>query len=397
MTEASKRITIHTAPMILTFQLKRFDYTRSSLGTKINKFVEYPETLDLSPFMSSPSSETTTTARYKLYAVLVHSGFSMKSGHYYNFVKNSNGLWYCMDDSEVHQVQARAALQQKAYMLFYVKDGVSPPKNATRVSNNTTLSTATQKQNPAPLTQINPREKGSKVDSADPRLLKLIQQLATKKETPHLPQSNKPLPPKNATCRPALISEPASAPKLTSSSLPALSAKIASSQNIVKNMIVDPNGDDEEPILVTPPTSSSSSVYSGSPSPCSTPPPIILLRSDPSLVLSSSQEAHLHSKVAGSWNLTPYRSRLETDPDTTAALTTITPTSSPWKVQTVKDSGILVGWDDVAANKKQKLEMVLERVIKLQQEKAVVQLNSFTADGLEEGTPRSILFLPMIL
>ena len=38
---------------------------------------------------------------YKLYAVLVHSGFSCNSGHYYCYVKAANGIWYEMNDSRV--------------------------------------------------------------------------------------------------------------------------------------------------------------------------------------------------------------------------------------------------------------------------------------------------------
>ncbi len=46
--DASKRFQVHELPMILTVQLKRFSFTG-----KINKFVPYPEKLDMSPYMSS--------------------------------------------------------------------------------------------------------------------------------------------------------------------------------------------------------------------------------------------------------------------------------------------------------------------------------------------------------
>lgn len=38
---------------------------------------------------------------YQLYGVLVHSGFSCNSGHYYCYVKAPNQTWYCMNDSHV--------------------------------------------------------------------------------------------------------------------------------------------------------------------------------------------------------------------------------------------------------------------------------------------------------
>lgn len=57
---------------------------------------------------------------YDLYAVLVHAGSTCFSGHYYCYVKNSNGIWYCMNDSDVYQVSLQQVLKQKgAYMLFY--------------------------------------------------------------------------------------------------------------------------------------------------------------------------------------------------------------------------------------------------------------------------------------
>ena len=41
---------------------------------------------------------------YHLYAVLVHSGVSCHSGHYYCFVVASNGAWYCMNDTHVSKL-----------------------------------------------------------------------------------------------------------------------------------------------------------------------------------------------------------------------------------------------------------------------------------------------------
>ena len=42
---------------------------------------------------------------YDLYAVLVHQGASTRSGHYYAFIKNNNGVWYKMDDDSVTQAR----------------------------------------------------------------------------------------------------------------------------------------------------------------------------------------------------------------------------------------------------------------------------------------------------
>jgi hypothetical protein len=79
--------------------------------------------------------------KYKLIGVLVHAGGSTNTGHYFSFVRGSNGGWYRMDDDEVHQVKASSVLQQQGYILFYVREdaavangGASHAAKATDVS-----------------------------------------------------------------------------------------------------------------------------------------------------------------------------------------------------------------------------------------------------------------------
>jgi ubiquitin carboxyl-terminal hydrolase 36/42 len=96
---ATKQVTIHKPPSILTFQLKRFLFNSFSSFSKIDKPVQFPETLDLRPYMSQ--GESSGSIMYKLYAVLVHSGSSCHSGHYYSFVKTANNTWFRMDDTSV--------------------------------------------------------------------------------------------------------------------------------------------------------------------------------------------------------------------------------------------------------------------------------------------------------
>ncbi|KAL0481863.1 ubiquitin carboxyl-terminal hydrolase [Acrasis kona] len=118
---AKKSLTIHEAPPCLILHLKRFNM----FGKKIVKNITYQEQLQLDPYMSNGGR-----ASYKLYGVLVHSGNTCHSGHYYSFVKNSNGVWYKMDDSHVSQVSLSQVLGQHAYVLFYVRedyDRLSPP------------------------------------------------------------------------------------------------------------------------------------------------------------------------------------------------------------------------------------------------------------------------------
>uniref|UniRef100_A0A8D0D0Z0 ubiquitinyl hydrolase 1 n=1 Tax=Sander lucioperca TaxID=283035 RepID=A0A8D0D0Z0_SANLU len=106
---ATKRFTVHRTSNVLTLSLKRF---ANFSGGKITKDVGYPEFLNIRPYMSQSSGDP---VMYGLYAVLVHSGYSCHAGHYYCYVKASNGQWYQMNDSMVHSSNIKVVLNQQAY------------------------------------------------------------------------------------------------------------------------------------------------------------------------------------------------------------------------------------------------------------------------------------------
>ncbi|KAL9326087.1 hypothetical protein ACSQ67_006732 [Phaseolus vulgaris] len=114
---ALKQLTIHKAPYVLTIHLKRFH--AHDPGQKIKKKVNFGCALDLKPFVSGSYDGD---VKYSLYGVLVHSGSSTHSGHYYCYVRTSNNMWYTLDDNRVSHVSEREVLNQQAYMLFYVRD-----------------------------------------------------------------------------------------------------------------------------------------------------------------------------------------------------------------------------------------------------------------------------------
>uniref|UniRef100_A0A8K9X182 Ubiquitin carboxyl-terminal hydrolase n=1 Tax=Oncorhynchus mykiss TaxID=8022 RepID=A0A8K9X182_ONCMY len=112
---ATKRFTVHRTSNVLTLSLKRF---ANFSGGKITKDVGYPEFLNIRPYMSQSTGDP---VMYGLYAVLVHSGYSCHAGHYYCYVKASNGQWYQMNDSMVHSSNIKVVLNQQAYVLFYLR------------------------------------------------------------------------------------------------------------------------------------------------------------------------------------------------------------------------------------------------------------------------------------
>lgn len=112
---ASKTFTLHTSAKVLILVLKRFsDVT----GNKLAKNVQYPECLDMQPYMSQ---QNTGPLVYVLYAVLVHAGWSCHNGHYLSYVKAPGGQWYKMDDAEVTACSIASVLSQQAYVLFYIQ------------------------------------------------------------------------------------------------------------------------------------------------------------------------------------------------------------------------------------------------------------------------------------
>lgn len=57
--------------------------------------------------------------KYYLYAIVVHTGFSSTSGHYYCFIRSGSDSWYRFDDSKVI-LPALAYVSQSAFCISYV-------------------------------------------------------------------------------------------------------------------------------------------------------------------------------------------------------------------------------------------------------------------------------------
>jgi ubiquitin carboxyl-terminal hydrolase 36/42 len=122
---AQKSISIHDVPPVLILQLKRFTVNSLYNPVKICDKIQYRNTLDLSRFVSETSF---VPVDYELHAVLVHSGVSCSSGHYYCFVKAPNGKWLKIDNATVQLMREGFHLKQEAYMLYYSRKSSSMKK-----------------------------------------------------------------------------------------------------------------------------------------------------------------------------------------------------------------------------------------------------------------------------
>jgi ubiquitin carboxyl-terminal hydrolase 36/42 len=137
---AVKRYTLHKASKILLINLKRFEFGKNS--HKLSHLVHYPEYLNVSQYMSEESAND-QSLNYRLYAVLVHVGSSMHSGHYFSYVRSPNNRWYKADDTTMTPCDLSQVLAQHgAYILCYLKETSSSPTNGssstTTMTNNIT-------------------------------------------------------------------------------------------------------------------------------------------------------------------------------------------------------------------------------------------------------------------
>lgn len=129
-------------------QLKRFSV--DVCGTKYEKAkqnVELPATLDFSSFMLDeaqhkkmlphlasdspkdiPPTVGSSQSTYELYAICVHLGSSLQSGHYIAYVNAGPSLarekWYTISDGSVSKCSREDALKAEPYVAFYRRHGL---------------------------------------------------------------------------------------------------------------------------------------------------------------------------------------------------------------------------------------------------------------------------------
>ncbi|WCJ32382.1 Ubiquitin carboxyl-terminal hydrolase 25 [Euphorbia peplus] len=118
---AKKQMSILQAPNVLVIQLKRFE---GIFGGKIDKAITFEEVLVLSSFMCKGSQDL--GPEYNLFGTIVHSGYSPESGHYYAYIKDAMGRWYCCNDSYVTLSTLQEVMSEKVYILFFARTNQRP-------------------------------------------------------------------------------------------------------------------------------------------------------------------------------------------------------------------------------------------------------------------------------
>jgi ubiquitin carboxyl-terminal hydrolase 36/42 len=102
--DAVKQLELVALPLVLALHLKRF------VGLQKNdKHVAFKETLE-------QGDES-----FDLCAVVVHAGATIKSGHYYAYVRNGRG-WLKCNDKIVESVMWETVAEAEAYVLIYQRN-----------------------------------------------------------------------------------------------------------------------------------------------------------------------------------------------------------------------------------------------------------------------------------
>lgn len=126
---AEKQLAVQKAPPILVVHFKR-GIGDGIITRKLAHVIKYQEKLDMSPYFvveSIISSRNKRNGRahgneysYHLYAVIVHTGVQLDSGHYVAYVRTRGDRWINIDDDFCHQVSLNEVLNNRsAYVLFY--------------------------------------------------------------------------------------------------------------------------------------------------------------------------------------------------------------------------------------------------------------------------------------
>lgn len=106
--DAKKGVVFESFPPVLHLQLKRFEYDFMVDDlVKIDDFYEFPDSIDLSPYLDADLPELVKNQNwnYKLHGVLVHQG-TISNGHYYAMIKPNatKDGWLKFDDDKVLKV-----------------------------------------------------------------------------------------------------------------------------------------------------------------------------------------------------------------------------------------------------------------------------------------------------
>ena len=156
-----KAVFLHL-PEVLMISFKRFRFNESwfsskGYGQKISTYVECPQNIDLSEFVSSielrnessPENMTTQVTApffYKLSAVINHHGSSLSKGHYTAYAyKQDIEKWALFNDHHIAEVEQQEVIDSEVYIAIYERTcpimSSTPPIHQNKIPQTYTTST----------------------------------------------------------------------------------------------------------------------------------------------------------------------------------------------------------------------------------------------------------------
>lgn len=106
------------------------------MSRKIDRFLQFPFSLDMSPYLSSSivrnrhgnrifaieDDESDISSEFEVFAVVTHSGM-LESGHYVTYLRLKN-QWYRCDDAWINDVDEETVRASQCYLIYYVQKGL---------------------------------------------------------------------------------------------------------------------------------------------------------------------------------------------------------------------------------------------------------------------------------
>lgn len=119
--DGQRDVQVERPPNNLILLMKHFKYDRKyNIRRKITKHINPNETIKLK---INPITGVSFKITYRLYAMVVHSGMNIDSGHYYTIGTNLNGNWFNFNDNFVSPTTQddiqRLNEWNTPYILFY--------------------------------------------------------------------------------------------------------------------------------------------------------------------------------------------------------------------------------------------------------------------------------------
>ncbi|MQL93132.1 hypothetical protein Taro_025763 [Colocasia esculenta] len=136
--DSLKQMSIRRLPLILCFQIKRFQHSVvRKMSKKIDQHLQLPLSLDMTPYLSSSiirnrfgnrifafegdesDISVELSSEFEVFAIVAHSG-KLESGHYVTYLRLRD-QWYKCDDAWITQVSEGVVRASQGYMIYYMQ------------------------------------------------------------------------------------------------------------------------------------------------------------------------------------------------------------------------------------------------------------------------------------